>query len=210
MTPYYDDGQIQIWHGDCRDVLPTLPPVDLVLTDPPYGVGIADWDKDVPYDLLPRFLELSRGAVVWFGASARLRDDIGRFLVPPQRTLVWAPSFTLSHTAAHGMAYRWHPIYTWNIPTKHRGPTWDLLTTPTECGNWWRHPATKPLDLFRALIGLAPECGTVLDPYGGSGTTARAAKDMGRSCITIEIEERYCEIAARRLQQSVLPLEMTA
>jgi len=68
------------------------------------------------------------------------------------------------------------------------------------------HPTQKPLDLMRWCLGFFPEAQTVLDPFMGSGTTLRAAKDLGRKAIGIEIEERYCEIAAKRMAQEVLAL----
>ena len=71
------------------------------------------------------------------------------------------------------------------------------------------HPAEKPLELIRMLIQKHGD-GVVFDPFMGSGTTLRAAKDLGRKAIVIEIEERYCEIAAKRMAQEVLPLEATA
>lgn len=70
-----------------------------------------------------------------------------------------------------------------------------------------QHPTTKPLGLVSRFVSLFSEAGeTILDPFMGSGTTLRAAKDLGRKAIGIEIEERYCEIAARRLEQEVLAL----
>jgi site-specific DNA-methyltransferase (adenine-specific) len=214
VTPYYEDGGITIWHADCRDVLPLIPAgsVDLVLTDPPYGVDIAAWDRRTPHEALDTFLRITSGAVVWFGAAPQLRMDLGAFDPAPERVLIWAPTFNLSHTAAKGIFYRWHPIYCWRIPAKHDGPHWDLLTVPTETGhrNFWHHPATKPVNLMRQLAGFSPSNGLILDPFMGSGTTLRAAKDLGRKAVGIEIEERYCEIAARRLAQAVLPLEVPA
>jgi len=198
------DG-ITLYHADCRDVLPELPKVDLVLTDPPYGVGCDWWDDRVPHELLSHFLRLTSGPVVWFGAASQLRADLLAYDPPPQRVAVWHPTFTLSRTMANGLAYRWHPVYLWQLPKTHDGPTWDVFTTPQSGHNPWNHPATKPLRLIRSLCGFAVDAGTILDPYVGSGTTLRAAKDLGRRAIGIEIEEKYCRIAAERLRQEVLP-----
>jgi site-specific DNA-methyltransferase (adenine-specific) len=208
MTPYYEHNGITIYHGDCRDVLPTLSAgsVDLVLTDPPYGVQIAEWDKMAPYRVLPDLLNISRGAVLWFGAASRLQTDITSFDVPPQRVIVWHVAFSLAKTSAHGMFYRWHPIYAWQLPTHHNGPTTDVLTVRQSGHDEWYHPGTKPLLLMSKLIGLSPVQGIVMDPFMGSGTTLRAAKDLGRRAIGIEIEESYCEIAAKRLSQEVMEL----
>jgi site-specific DNA-methyltransferase (adenine-specific) len=209
MQPYYEQDGIVIYHGDARDVLPMIESesVDLVLTDPPYGLNIAEWDAAVPYDLPDRF---PASTVVWFGSAPRFAADPSLFSTPPDRALIWAPSFTLSRTRANGLAYRWHPIYAWRLPKKHDGPTWDFLSTPTECGNWWKHKCTKPLALMTKLAGFCPINGLILDPYMGSGTTLVAAKQLGRRAIGIEIEEKYAEIAAKRLQQAVLPLQGVA
>lgn len=206
IQPYYERDGIVIYHGDCRDILPELEQVDLVLTDPPYGVDYDEWDAEVPYAILPDLLSLSRGAVLWFGASSMLQADLSTFSPPPDRMLIWAPRFSLSNTGRDGLLYRWHPIHAWRLPGSHDGPKHDVLTTSTGGRNWWDHPATKPLDLMRSLVGFAPDRGTILDPFMGSGTTLRAAKDLGRHAVGIEIEERYCEIAARRLEQQVLPI----
>lgn len=209
MKPYYSDDAVTIYHGDCRKVLPSLA-WDSVVTDPPYGVkaeyrphgkssGVkASWDDFVPYELLDEF-----GAVpvLWFGAAPMMAEAFARFSPTPDRTLMWTPKFTLSMVAKGGIAYRYHPIYAWNLP-KQSPAVHDVLTDPTECGNWWVHQATKPVKLMRRLVAMTD--GIVLDPFMGSGTTLRAAKDLGRSAIGVEVDERYCEIAAKRMAQEVL------
>lgn len=200
MEPYYKDDYATIYHGDCREVLPLIA-ADAVITDPPYGVEVASWDATVPYRLLPDLLAF--GPVIWFGSAARFYIDVAAFPVTPERVCIWTPKFTLSRTRAHGMAYRFHPVYLWNIPAKHNGPKWDVWDHATECGNDWFHNCTKPLKLMSELVQLTT--GTILDPFMGSGTTLRAAKDSARHAIGIEIEEKYCEIAAKRLRQEVLP-----
>jgi DNA modification methylase len=101
------------------------------------------------------------------------------------------------------MAYRWTPIYLFGV-VNEEATVRDVFTTPTESAHWWNHPATKPLALMRDLVVLTK--GTVLDPFMGSGSTLVAAKALGRRAIGIEIEERYCEIAAIRCSQEVLGL----
>ena len=202
MKPYYQDDAVTIYCGDCREIVPSIK-VDSVVTDPPYGVEAAAWDGSVPYELLTSFMSAASGAVIWFGAATKIGEALRSF-DPEPRVLVWAPRFSLSRTMANGVAYRWHPIYSWRIPKKHDGPTWDSMDDATECGNWWNHHCTKPLSLMKKLCGFCPSGGTILDPFMGSGTTLRAAKDLGRKAIGIEIEERYCEIAAKRMAQEVL------
>ena len=119
----------------------------------------------------------------------------------PERELIWAPRFTLSHVAANGMAYRFHPLYAWRLPKKHDGPVWDVLDTPTETGNWWRHPCTKPVALMEQLCKIAPEGGVILDPFAGSGTTLLAARLTGRHFLGFEKDPSYCDIVRCRLQQ---------
>lgn len=205
QEPYYQDDHCAIYNADCREVLPHLEPVDLVLTDPPYGIKIADWDCRVPHELLTEFLRLTDGPVVWFGASSQHRNDLMSFAPEPQRILIWHPRFTLSKTMACGIAYRWHPVYCWQLPKKHNGPKWDVLTHCCDGHNGWNHPATKPIKLISELCGLCSS-GIVLDPFMGSGTTLLAAKNRNLKAIGIEIERDYCDIAIKRLRQGVLPL----
>ncbi len=208
--PYYQDDAVYIIHADCRDVLPKIPDksIDLVLTDPPYGLNYKDyeWDKEVPYNLLTGFLRITKGGILWFASSPELARDMRHFEPPPDRTLIWSPRFTLSHTIKNGLAYRYQPIHTWNLG--EGALKWDVIDTPTECGNWWEHYATKPTELFNWLVQFCKVNDLILDPFLGSGTTAYCAKKLGRKCIGIEIEEWYCEVAAKRCSQSVMKLEV--
>ena len=210
MQPYYSESGITIYHGDCREVLPTLE-FSSVVTDPPYGVNaeakphgdhsgvIAAWDASVPYDLREAF---GSKPTIWFGASTKISEAYQTFSRVPDRMLIWAPRFTLSMISGGGIAYRFHPIYTWDLP-KQKPSIHDVFTDPTECGNWWVHQATKPVSLMQKLVNMVGD-GIICDPYCGSGTTLVAAKTEGRSAIGIEINEAYCEIAANRLKQGVL------
>jgi len=170
---------------------------DAVITDPPYGVGIADWDSVLPLQgFLDDCLRVSSGPVIWFGASGRVLD-FARYTPRPDRVLVWSPRFTLSHTIKDGLAYRWQPIYVWRI-VKQEVIRWDVLDDPTECGNWWKHPASKPVDLMRKLVaGFGGQ--RVLDPFCGSGTTGVACAELGRDFCGIEIDPGYVAIARRRI-----------
>jgi site-specific DNA-methyltransferase (adenine-specific) len=198
--PYYQDDSCTIYHGDCREILPHLIHVDLVLTDPPYGIGIAAnpfrqkhetsaWD-DSPVDvaLLAQVIESGTHAVVWGGNYFGLPAS--------QRFFVWDKGQPEDFSSAM-CEQAW---------TNQPGPA-KLFRR-----NVWQyekqHPTQKPIEVMRWCIEFFPDARTVLDPFMGSGTTLRAAKDCGRKAIGIELEERYCEIAAKRLSQMVLPLQV--
>jgi site-specific DNA-methyltransferase (adenine-specific) len=205
--PYYDDGQITIYCGDCRDVLPGLTDVDLVLTDPPYGIGAnrmtlgngqrriyrgeGDWDSR-PADI-SAIIALGVDTVIWGG---------NYFDLPASRCwLVWDKGTgdndyadcELAWTNRDGVVKRY--LRSWvgaNAKERQDGDRF--------------HPTQKPIELMRWCLNFYPNANCILDPFMGSGTTLRAAKDLGRRAIGIELEEKYCEIAVRRLAQQVLPL----
>lgn len=200
MKPYYEDEKagIVIYHGDCREILPHLPKVDLVLTDPPYGVGLAanpfrqkfaksDWDNSVPdSSLLSEIIGKGKDAIIWGGNYFGLPAH--------QRFLVWDKVQPEDFSSAM-CEQAWTTI---------KGPA--KLFRRHVVSYDKEHPTQKPLELMHWCLGFAPNASTILDPFMGSGTTLRAAKDLGRKCIGIEIEEKYCEIAAKRLAQEVLSL----
>jgi tRNA G10 N-methylase Trm11 len=207
MKPYYEQDGITIYHGDCRDVLDVSQQDEWsVVTDPPYGTGqkIA---YDVYRDYMPQWLELMawllelRSPMAFTMAHTRLHDLPKR----PQWIGCWDKVYTggIVHV---GACPSWEPICFYNLPAGDRGkPRWDdIFRVPTRA-NVDGHPCPKPLELFSRLIRVLPKR-IVVDPVMGSGTTLRAAKDMGLAAIGSDVSERYCELAAKRLQQAVLPM----
>lgn len=208
-TPYYSDESVTIYHGDCRDVLPTLAPVDLLLTDPPYGIASVwkggfsgkhgwgnagdqsavrnAWDAAAPDEaLLDLMLAAATDAVIWGG---------NYFPLPVSRGwLIWNKperGFTLAE-AELAWTSRDMVIRVADLPRSEVGR---------------QHPTQKPLSLMRWCLSFFPKAQTVLDPFAGSGTTLRAAMDLGRHAIGIEAHEPYCELIARRLGQGVFDFE---
>lgn len=224
VNPYYDDGTCTIYHGDCREVLPAVGPADLCAFDPPYNVGKAydgytdDLSDEAYRAWLIEVLGLVDAATLtWFpGALATLSllpllDASGWEF---RRLLAWHKKEYAGDVFHSGPAMCWEPIV-W----AHRGdPFWnrvygawgrDLLVVNATHGDPLRveHPCPKPPQVLRWLIGLfAPENGSIVDPAMGTGTALLEAKYLGRTAIGIEQSERYCEIAAKRLAQEVLPL----
>jgi site-specific DNA-methyltransferase (adenine-specific) len=205
--PYYQDEMVTLYHGDCREILSALPKADLLLTDPPYGIASvwkggrghgwgkarADsevrngWDHAAPdAELLALMLASASDAVIWGG---------NYFPLPVSRGwLVWNKperNFTLAE-AELAWTTRDMVIRVADLPRSEPGR---------------QHPTQKPLSLMRWCLTFFPGAKTVLDPFAGSGTTLRAAADMDRRAIGVEVEERYCEIAARRLSQGVLEVQ---
>jgi DNA modification methylase len=213
-TPYYDHAGITIYHGDCLEILPTLGKVDAVVTDPPYGMAwdTADlfrkghnrkrrrpgrnYDKPVrgdrrPFDPSP-WLDIGKRQILFGANHYAARLPVGTTLVWIKRLDAAFGSF-LSDAEIAWMSGG-HGVYCFR----------DLSMNAETASR--SHPTQKPLPLMRWCLQKTE--GLVLDPYMGSGSTLRAAKDLGRKAIGIEIEERYCEIAAKRLAQEVLPLEV--
>ena len=193
----------QVIHGDCLEVLRTLPAgsVDAVVTDPPYGVGVAEWDHAIPpAEVLYECQRVSRSCVLWFGAS-RPDAQAAVLALKPKRTYVWWNTFTRTHS--DGAFWQWQPFYVWGA---FEGLGRDVIQMAANFGSDCKkplHQCQKPLPLMRELVGAAcEEEGTVLDPFCGSGTTGVACVQTGRNFIGIEIDEKYCEIARRRISEA--------
>lgn len=207
MTPYYDQDGVTIYHGDAYEVVPTLSRVDAVVTDPPYGIGWhprvthqdSPWVDDQALDLRP--LLVGKYHCIWGG------NYFASQLPPSEAWLVWIKRPNGFNVDGDDRTYSVIEMAWSDFGGKPRvrHQTWDGgLRQGDPSNRQFSHPAQKPLELMRWCIGLAPLADTVLDPFMGSGTTLRAAKDLGRRAIGIEVEERYCEIAVKRLAQGVL------
>lgn len=220
MKPYFERGGITIYHGRAEDVLPTLEPssVDLVLTDPPYGIGLENHGA-ANRRRTPRSWRI----------DGDMSADVGTKAVEFFESRAWA-AIVFAHPMQPWPG-RWRQHLVWD-----KGPavggggdpflcwkqSWELIQVArtahlqggrdTAVLRFWAtpetsrlHPCAKPLPLIRYLIGKASAVGDlILDPFCGSGTTLRAAMDLGRRAIGIEIEEKYCYIAAKRLEQQTL------
>lgn len=236
MKPYYQHAGITIYHGDCREVLPSLEleHLDAIITDPPYGIGrkygdsyddseATYWDWFVPcVDLLRicapvlafthRFPESFKRLTGWdwiavwhkpYSAGAR----IGNSPVLPH----WEPIFLYGIYSLGTKREAFPDVISVNPEPSRARPVADTTSQIQSPRNKVKavtpngsHPLPKPRALMKALVQrLSGEESLVCDPFSGSGTTLVAAKDLGRKAIGIEIEEKYCEIAAKRLSQEV-------
>jgi site-specific DNA-methyltransferase (adenine-specific) len=201
VKPYYEHLGITIYHGDCRDILPQLEPVDLVLTDPPYGVNKAEWDREFPKWFIVEAFKASQSVCVMPGlwALPDCLDAMGR-------QYKWIIAGYNRNGMTHGAIgfNNWIPAVCGGV-IKNGGQDAMAFTIGRE--GKFDHPSQKPLPFMRFLVSrLTEQSGIILDPFMGSGTTLVAAKQLGRKAIGIEIEEKYCEIAVKRLAQEVLDL----
>lgn len=194
--PYYQDESCTIYHADCREILPYLQRVDLVLTDPPYGLGTIlhggswgtkgeSWDFQRPD--ITEIIERADFSCVWGG---------NYFSLPVSRGwLVWYKPDANGHIGKAELAWT-----NKDMPIQHI--SFSIAATNKERNS---HPTLKPLAVIKWALSFF-NSDTILDPFMGSGTTLVAAKQLGRKAIGIEIEEKYVKIAIDRLRQEVLPL----
>jgi len=228
VTPYYERDGITIYHGDCREILPGLPKVDLVLTDPPYGINT----KSDGQGKLSPWADYCNSALFyqsWIGACReRLAHDgaLWSFLNwrsmvtfekascdlswPIESLLVWDKCW-IGPGGTNGLRPAYEMVALWRMPgfsIKNRGLP-DIQRWPWSSTKPNGHPAEKPLQGMEWLIKES-NGKSILDPFLGSGTTLVAAKNLGRRAIGIEMDEKWCEIAAKRLAQGVLDFVVTA
>jgi DNA modification methylase len=212
--PYHEESAVTIFHGDSAQILPLLGQFDLLLTDPKYGIGAdaaaaknrgkwgwkhygdSNWDSErTPPWLIGMALEHCAEAIVWGG------NYFTDCLPPKMGWLVWNKMQRNFSLADGELAWSSYDKALRIVDVPRAAALLDVK----------EHPTQKSVEVIRWCIGFAERAGgreilTVLDPFAGSGTTGVAAKELGKRAVLIEREERYCEIAARRLAQDVLPL----
>lgn len=221
MRPYYEETGIQIFHGDCREILPTLGKFDLLLTDPPYGIGLdtknaarkrgfRPYDAncravdlppvagdDAPFDPLP-LLPLAKASVLW-GANnyASKLPDSPCWLAWDRKDRRAADSDITDVELAAVIGHHFKTVRIF----RHM---WAGFQRDSEVGSRVLHPTQKPVALMSWCLGFFPEAKTVVDPYMGSGPVAKACKDRGLKYVGIDLVEKYCETSVNRLRQEVL------
>ena len=211
-TPYYQDEFSTIYHGDCREILPLLDPVDLVLTDPPYGMDYQSawrigWQRkekiqgDLEFPIWI-FDELKARVAIFIWCRWDNLPDFPK----PKSFIVWDK---LNHSMGdlkHEFGRQWEgcAFYPQAGHEFIYRPV-DIIRAARVPAEQLSHPNEKPVAALYPLI-KPHDAQTILDPFMGSGTTLVAAKNLGRKAIGIELEEEYCEIAVKRLRQGVLPL----
>ena len=224
VKPYYEDSAVTIYHGDCREILPTTL-ANVVVTDPPYGINLGshaaakdgrdhllrkqaylsydDTPESFRENIVPRIvksLECCQGNGIVFCSGSSIchlprPSCVGGVFIPAAVGRTSWGFTNLSVCAMYGVSPH----------TSSGCRATAIISNETAQPNG--HPVPKPMGWMLWAVSLASlPHDTVLDPFCGSGTTLRAAKDLGRKAIGIEIEERYCEIAARRCAQEVLSL----
>ena len=219
LKPYFQDKDVTIYHGDCREILPLLPKVDLVLTDPPYGkqwargvnaIGVVKytneklenvaWDKERPAkDLFTQFIEISTNQIIFGG------NYFTDYLYPSNCWIIWDKlgDFKRGEQIPFGdVELAWT-----SFKRTCKKYTLRVQGFVNDSQDIRVHPTQKPTEVMQMILqDFSGATDLILDPFMGSGTTLRAAKNLGRKAIGIEIEEKYCEIAAKRMAQTVMEL----
>lgn len=201
--PYYSDALVAIYLGDCRE---WMPEADVIVTDPPYGIG---------RDGKPRSTSAHGGHkgydFLGWDAARPDAETFARLLVRARHHIVWGGNYFADMLPAARGWLVWDKGQ--RLDQADGELAWTSLDMPLRIFTLNRvalmqdgaeHPTQKPISLMRWCVAMTS--GSVLDPFMGAGTTLRAAKDLGRRAIGIEIEERYCEMAANRCRQEVLGL----
>lgn len=217
MNPYYTDGTVTLFHGDCRDILPRLTPPDTIVTDPvwPNADGSlfgADDPQAMFRSMWQALPAMPIRAAVQLGCDSdpRFLGDVPDAL--PFFRVAWLEVALMGRKGRLG--YTSDVAYLFGVappsrPGQHLIP--GRITDADPGGKTPGHPTPRKLRHVQWLVHWwsAPD-DLIVDPFAGSGTTLHAAKCLGRRAVGIEVEERFCEAAARRLADQTPPLEIAA
>ena len=209
MTEKVTIGNCELWHGDCREVLPMLPRCDLILTDPPYGLGerlhrpgasrtggrqywskhyqdgAPDWDRETVDAEVAAAVAMADKAVIWGG----------QFYSLPQTRCLLTWNKIIRKWSGSEAEHAWT-----NMDKPNRVFDYSHGQLATEGKHY--HPTQKPLPLMEWCLSFMPDAETICDPFMGSGTTGVACVNLGRSFTGIERERKYFDIACRRIEQA--------
>jgi len=202
---YYSDNLVELHQGDCREIMRELPDgcVDLVLTDPPYGCGKAEWDEHFPQEwyLIAKRLD---APICIITGSCGLRDSIQ--LVGDDFVDVIAARNLNGMTRSPIGFSNWLATVVACGKLK-QGPNFFEFAVR---GNMPEHPSPKPIEYMKKIVERASKSGDlILDPFMGSGTTGVACVQTGRKFIGIEIDKNYCEIAKQRIIEAQQQLRLS-
>jgi DNA modification methylase len=189
---------IELHHGDCLEVMKSIPDksIDLILTDPPYGIKISsnpfrqkyekkDWDNFTPTkEYFEEIFRVSKNQVIWGG------NYFSEFLPPSRGFFIWDKVQPEKFSSAM-VEMAW---------SSKQSPAKMFRQRVTAFKKY--HPTTKPVNLMEWCLAFFPSAKTILDPFAGSGTTGVACKNLDRNCILIEKEQDYFDIARARIESA--------
>lgn len=221
-NPYYQDDWVTVYHGDCLEIDEWLK-ADVLVTDPPYGIAFrsnmrtaSEKFNTIAGDASPAARDAALATWEAAGWAADLPKPrpaavFGTWRAPRPahvgNVLIWDKrgagpgmgDLTTAFGTSHEEIYL---IGSWPKRGTRRGSVIATQSSPSELTSRIGHPTPKPVGLMEQLVAVS--AGVVADPFAGSGSTLVAARNLGRKAIGVELEEKYCEIIAKRLDQMCL------
>lgn len=214
---YYQDDYVTLYHGDCREIMPTLGKFDLVLTDPPYGIGMCEGMKGGGFDSRGKTKRNPRKYAEKWDKERPSLVVFNKILLSADRHIIWGGNYFTDLLPQSNKWLTWDKV---NYMPTYSDEELAWTSLPGDSVKKFRypgsgvtakekdriHPTQKPVALFTWCLQQAGDFETVFDPFAGSGTTGVAAKLLRKKCVLIEREKSFCEGAVERLRQEVLAL----